>query len=118
MIVVPTLTHRKQSQQPIVARVITRDIPLASMNMCEGVDAKRCVIQKHGAPEKTDHEPWPSGNEEAETRDQDRGQKLEFVQPHQLRIRRKIRHFHQISCIVLSMKDPADMTVHETFVAG
>src|SRR5439155_24376542 len=113
MIVVPALTHRKESQQPIVAGIITRDIPLASVNMCQGIDAKRCMIQQDGAPEEADHEPWPSGNEEAETSDHDRWKNLEFVQPDQLGIRRKIRDLHQIGCIVLSVEDPADMTVHE-----
>ena len=86
--------------------------------MRKRIDAKRCVVQKHGAPEETDHKPLPSGNEEAETSDHDCWQDLEFVQPHQLRIGRKIRNFREIGCIVLSMEDPADMTVDEAPVPG
>jgi hypothetical protein len=56
MIVVPPLAHRKQSQKPIVAGVIARNISLSPVNMCKGVDAERCMIQEHGAPEESDHE--------------------------------------------------------------
>ena len=86
--------------------------------MREGIDAKCCVIQEDGAPEEADHEPSPSGNEDAESSDHDRWQNLQFVQPHQLRIRRKIRNFQQISCIVLSIENPTYMTVHEALVPG
>jgi len=46
--------------------------------MCEGIDAKRCVIKEDGASEEAHHEPTPSGNEEAESSDHDRWQNLKI----------------------------------------
>ena len=37
------------------------------------------MIQQDGAPEKADHEPRPSGYEDAESPEYDRGQELQFV---------------------------------------
>ena len=47
----------------------------------------------------------------------DRRQKLEFVQPHQLRIRRKVRNLRQIGRIVLPIENPADVAVNEALLA-
>ena len=116
VIVVPPLTHRDESEQPVVAGIVTGHIAPAAVNMCEGVDAERGVINQHGAPEEADHESWPFSNEEAQTGDRDRRKNLKFVQPHQLRTRCKIRNLNQIGCIVLSMEDPADMTIHKPSV--
>src|SRR6476620_4548877 len=118
MIVVPTLAHREQSQQPIVAGIIARHIPLAAANVREGIDAECSVIQQDGAPEKADHEPRPSGNEDAERSEHDCWQDLQFVQPHQLKIRSKIGTLHQVSSVVLSIENPADMTVHQALLPG
>ncbi|GAB9244781.1 hypothetical protein BDS110ZK12_53150 [Bradyrhizobium diazoefficiens] len=118
MVVVPPLAHRQQGEQPVVAGIVAGHIPPASVNMCEGVDAECRVIQNHGAPHKSDHEPRPPGNQEAQTREHDRRQQLQPVQPHQLGIRRQIRYLHEVGRIVLPVKDPAEMTVHEALVPG
>src|SRR6266700_133508 len=118
MIVVPTLAHREQSQQPIVARVVSGDVPLAAANMRERIDAECGVIDEDGAPEEADHEPGPTSDENAKGSHRDRRQDLQFMQPYQFGIRRKVGYFHEVGGVVLSREDPADMTVDEAPLPG
>ena len=76
------------------------------------------MIKQHRAPQESDDQAGPARDEKAEHSDSHRRQHLEFVQPHQLGKRRKIRDLHQVGRIVLSSEDPADMAVDEPLVPG
>src|SRR5918996_4390913 len=52
VVVVPTLPHRKQRQKPVVAGIVSRQVPLPAADMRERIDAERRVIDQHGAPEE------------------------------------------------------------------
>jgi hypothetical protein len=82
MIVVPALAHRKKRQEPVVAGIISRHIPLASANMREGIDAKGCVIDENRAPKESDYKARPPGNNKAQNRKSERRQQFMLVQPH------------------------------------
>lgn len=118
MIVVPALTHRKESQQPIIARIITRHIPLAAVSMREGIDAKGCVVQNNSAPKEANDKSRPAVEQEANCSDYDRWQILEFMKQPQFKIRRKVRDLRQICRIMLPIKNPANVTVYEALVTG
>src|ERR1700730_1621230 len=102
----------------IVVGILARHIPLAAANVREGIDAECSVIQQDGAPKKPDHEPRPSGNEDADRSEHDCWQDLQFVQPHQLKIRSKIGNLHQVGSVVPSIENPNEMTVTEALVPG
>src|SRR5215208_137963 len=114
MIIVPTLAHGENCQYPVIARFIAGHIPLASVNMCERIDAKRGVIEQNRAPQESDHQARPTCDEKTEYGECNRRQDFEFVQPQQLGELGKIRDFHQVGPVVLPIENPAEMAIEKT----
>jgi len=71
VIVVPTLAHREQRQQPVVAGIVARDVSPGSANMRQRIDRKRRVINKHGTPEEADNEARPPGDKQTSEGERD-----------------------------------------------
>ena len=56
VIIVPALAHREKRQQPVVAGVVARHVPPASVKVRERIDRKCRVINEHCTPEEPDDE--------------------------------------------------------------
>ena len=76
------------------------------------------MIDQHGAPEKTDDQSRPSADQQAQRAERDRGNQLESMQPHQFRIAGEIGDLDQVGLVMPPGKNPSQMAVQETLVAG
>src|SRR5215468_601985 len=118
MIVVPAFAHRKGCQEPVVARIVARDVAFLSPYVGERVDAEGGVIHQYGTPEEPDNKARPSADQQAENGKNDRGHPFVPVQPHQFRIAREVGNLHEVGRVVPGGEDPPDMAVQETLVTG
>ncbi len=71
------------------------------------------MVDEHRAPEESDHQAGPSGEQEADHPCQDGRPGLEPMQPHQLGIACEILDLGQVGGAMLSIEHPADMTVEK-----
>jgi len=81
VIVVPTLTHSENREEPVVARIVACHVLSASINMRKRINRKGRVVNEHRAPEESDDEAVPPGEEEARKGQRDGRQLLQPVQP-------------------------------------
>src|SRR5262249_15754080 len=110
--------HSEKCQQPIVAGLITCDKAFASAHVGKRVDAEGGVIDRDRAPEKPYHQHGPSADQEAKNAECDGGNELVLVEPHQLRITGKIGDIHEIGAVMAAGKNPSQMAVDKSLVAG
>ena len=70
--------------------------------MRKRVNAKSSVIDEHRAPEESDDQARPSGEDKTEKGERHGRRKLVFVQPHQFRKAHEVADLPEIGRIVLA----------------
>lgn len=77
--------------------------------MAQGINRKGAVIEKDGADHESDNQPAPPVDQEAQPRQYDAGDPVQFIQKHQFGVTPKILHRVGFGFVVPARKNPADV---------
>jgi hypothetical protein len=122
VIVVPPFAQGNERQEPVITAVIGGWESSLSDQVCEGVNAERAVVEKHGADEEAPYEHLPTvrsklrmraleiySKEERAYGEKDNRNYVVLLEEVELLVLRKVLHEVKARLKELRAQDPTDM---------